>query len=163
VSYNDPMNLLEQIRADRDETIEKRSRLLASVAELDAKLAELDAALRTLGRYDRTASGMSLPQAAARLGKLAAKSGGKPAAKPIAAAAGDDGPTRGAKRRRIERALERAYPKGVTIPEIRDDIMATEHAEVSVNTITVTLGRMRTENRAKLQGRAWSLTRKPGG
>lgn len=128
------MDVLERIKAEHDQTVRARERALAELAKVEARIAELESAIRVIERH--MPSELHKPT---RGGKVLENL--------------DALPARGAKKALIRELLQ--HEIGMTVADIHNRIRDKFGVDVSPNTISVTLPRLRDEGYARLDGRHW--------
>ena len=124
-------DVVKTVRAERDKLRERREGLLNEVTVIEAELGQLEAAIGVFERYAET---------------TAPSSNTSPA---------EERPTRGTQKRLITEALIKNAPNGLEVSEIQDWIRSVWRTEVSVNTVSVTLPRLRLAGKSRLEGRRW--------
>ena len=126
------MNVLQALQDQRAELIRKRESLRAAASALDTDIADLDIAVRVVE-----------------------KAVGQPiAVHQEAQPPGDDG-ARPTYRTIITKVLKAAYPRGLTVHGVLEGAMRDHGVELSQNTTSVMLGRIKNSGQATLNGRHW--------
>jgi hypothetical protein len=136
-------DILVQIRAELDLTTRQRDRAASEVVRLDAKLTELEAALRVVERL----TGATAP---APSGSIVSENRTITVLRQLAARRSQ---ARGVKKELINEALDPSV--GRTVSDIKAWILDHHGLDVSPNTISVTLPRLRSDGLARLEGHHW--------
>lgn len=121
------MNILDTLRERNARLVAKRDKLRVMLDGIEQEIGEIDTAIRVI---ERTAE-----KAAAAKGTASA---GKPTVRDL-----------------IRSILKENAPTGLTVHDVMDRAQKSYRAEISQNTASVTLGRIKQDGQAKLEGRLW--------
>ena len=127
------MSAVDLIRSHRDDLVSKRDRALVTLDKLNSEIAEFDTALRVFERAITRANSAEI------------------------SSANDEGDSHPKKQVRaaITRVLQSAAPVGLTVHEVVTKTSDLLGVEVNQNTTSVTLGRIKKDGGARLDGRLW--------
>lgn len=158
------MDVMDQVRADRDKLRARQERLLAEAAELDPKLAELNAAVRVWERYSTTHTNDTPYTNDTTSGDDTVFSTEAEAETDIETPdrsevredrAEQVRPERGRQKELIIAALADQPHVGKTVADIQEWIRLHHGMDVTSNTVSVTLPRLRGPGISRLEGRHW--------
>ena len=127
------MSAVDLIRSHRDDLVAKRDRALAALDKLNSEITECDTALRVFERAMTRANGAEIPSANDE----------------------DDSHPKKQIRSALVQVLESASPNGLTVHEVVTRVSELLGFEVNQNTTSVTLGRIKKDGGARLDGRLW--------